>query len=151
MHGPGASQAWGDGQAGRPAGVAGPQGSTWRARSFAIPDRVNLAWWGPWNSGPASGPEARVTVEVFQIVGDQFGGRAHQGQVPGFGSLPWMVTVAGVAARMSATVRSQSSGRGRRCRRPGRRSTVSRIARAGGARFGQQRLTSSARRCPSAG
>ena len=24
---------------------------TWRARSFAIPDRVSLEWFGPWNSG----------------------------------------------------------------------------------------------------
>jgi hypothetical protein len=76
---------------GRPGAQLGSRARTaraWRARSLAIPDRVSLEWFGPWNRRAGVAAETGVGVEVFEVVDDELGGRAHQRHVPGFGSLP---------------------------------------------------------------
>ncbi len=89
VHRPAAPQGVGrDRQSGCPAGVVGPDGSHVAGEDLGDAGSGQSGVVGSVEQWVGVGAEPGVRLEVFQIVGDEPGGRAHQGHVSDPGALP---------------------------------------------------------------
>ncbi len=110
VHRPAAPQGVGrDRQAWGPAGVARPNGSHVAGEELGDPGSGQPGVVRPVKQWVRVGAEPRVRFAVFQVVGDELGGRADHGHVPDLEPFPWIVTIMVLVRRMSAMLRSQSS------------------------------------------
>jgi hypothetical protein len=98
------------------------------------------------------GADAGMGVAVVEVVGDELGGRVHHGHVPVLEPFPWIVTVIGLARRMSATFEvAELLDAGGGVVGQGEQDGVPDRAGAGRAGFGEQRLDLVAGQVPSSG